>query len=61
MKDKITIFLGGMLAGMLILMVIDQIPGSTAYKATVAIKSCEKDLPRTQSCILTAVPKEEEL
>ncbi len=36
----------------------EYLPISTVVKAGSAIKLCERNLPRIQHCIITAIPKE---
>lgn len=53
------LFIVGFLLGILFTVVTYEfLPVSTVVKADSAIELCELDLPRTQRCILTAIPKE---
>ena len=57
MKDTLaTLFLGGVLAVLMLMAAIDLSP--TSYKNIVdnAIKECEKSLPRDQHCKIVALP-----
>jgi len=59
MKNKLAMmFFGGMFLGTLLYnLLLTIIPTSTIYKYDKAIELCEKDLPRSQSCVITAIPK----
>ena len=49
----------GMVIGMLLTIVMyEYSPNSIVVKADSAIELCEQDLPRTQRCIITAIPEE---
>lgn len=53
------LFIVGVLLGILLTVVTYEfLPVSTVVKADSVIELCELDLPRTQHCILTAIPKE---
>jgi len=57
MKDTLaTLFLGGLIALLMLLAATDLSP--TSYKNVVdtAIKECEKSLPRDQYCKIVALP-----
>lgn len=55
----IALFIVGVLLGILLTVVTYEfLPVSTVVKADSVIELCELDLPRTQHCILTAIPKE---
>lgn len=57
MNNEVFYLIMGFLLGMAVIAAALLMPGSDSYANGVAIESCEKDLPRTQTCILTAVPK----
>lgn len=57
MKDTLaTLFLGGLIAVLMLVAAMDLSP--TSYKNVVdnAIKECEKSLPRDQHCKIVALP-----
>ncbi len=51
-------FLGGFVAALLFVHLVNMLPEATLQKAKKAIDECERDLPRNQSCVLTATPRE---
>ena len=54
-------FTGGFIVGVAVMTIISSLittrPGSFASQAHEAIKNCERDLPRSEHCILTAIPE----
>lgn len=50
-------FIVGVFTTSLIFIILTFIPGTKIKNYDDAIKECEKNLPRTQSCVITAIPK----
>ena len=51
-------FLGGVWFGWVIMMGVSALPSSYSEMARSAMDECEKTLPRNQTCVIIAVPKE---
>jgi hypothetical protein len=51
------IFIQGFTLGFLFAIILNCLPFSDRSKAIKAINECEKNLPRNQHCILTAIVK----
>ena len=51
-------FLGGMFVGWIVVVWLSTYPGSYRTMAVDALEECQKTLPRNQSCVIIAVPKE---
>ena len=50
-------FIAGFFVGIVLLIaLLDNLPGSLVKKHNEAIKECEKSLPRDQHCTLVALP-----
>ena len=49
----------GFVFGLICAMIILSIPSGLFHQAVTAIDECEKNLPRSQECVITAIPKEE--
>lgn len=47
----------GLILGMLLMGLCTLIPGTNVQQYNKAIEDCEKDLPRSQTCIISAKPK----
>ena len=57
-KDEKTALIAGIIIGAILVTMIQMTPWSYHFKAVKALEQCEKDLPRSQECVITAVPKE---
>jgi hypothetical protein len=56
--EKPYAYLIGFITGVLSLtLFLKIIPATIVYKYNKAIELCEKDLPRSQECVITAIPK----
>lgn len=51
-----TLFAGGVMALFILVAVIDLSPKSYKNIVENALKECEKDLPRSQHCVIVALP-----
>lgn len=58
MKMDGSSFVFGFIVGACILAIVAASPWSAMAKANKALADCEKDLPRSQRCEVTATPKE---
>ena len=56
--DGVSGFSGGALVTLLVTTVLNLLPGSYRSMAADAIAECQKSLPRDQTCVVVAVPKE---
>ena len=59
METLATLFFGGLIACLVMIVAIDMSPSSYKNIVDTAIKECEKSLPRDQNCKIIAVPKEQ--
>jgi hypothetical protein len=50
-------FIVGVFTTSLVFIILTFIPGTKIQIYDDAIKACEKNLPRTQTCVITAIPK----
>ena len=57
-KDEKTALIAGIIIGAMLVTMLTMVPWSYHSKALKALEQCEKDLPRSQECVITAVPKE---
>lgn len=57
-RDEKAALIAGMIIGAMLVTGITMLPWSYHSKAVKALEQCEKDLPRSQECVITAVPKE---
>ena len=56
-KTDYELFMFGLFCGMLLMFAIAASPWSVASKANAALANCEKDIPRSHQCEITAQPK----
>lgn len=49
----------GFVFGVLLTVIVANLPFSKLYKYNSAIKDCERNLPRELHCIITAIPNDE--
>lgn len=50
-------FFFGVVFAAFLIFIVSIIPGSKVYDYNKAIDECEKNLPRSQECVITAIPK----
>jgi len=50
-----TDFFGGFVIGCIFCVLLNLIPWSYTQQAKVAMRECERNLPRTEHCVITAV------
>lgn len=60
MNNEWPAFMIGMVVGFLVLFALISFPTSYHSKAIKALEQCEKDLPRSQECMIVGVPKPRE-
>lgn len=54
----ISMMVGLIIGIMFTYLMYEYLPASTVVKADSAIELCERNLPRTQKCIIAAIPEE---
>jgi hypothetical protein len=59
MSDAIPAFFFGIICGLVLIVFLLNTPSSLLKQAKEQIEQCEKDLPRSQHCVLTAVVEDE--
>ncbi len=61
MSDELLILLAGMVLGALLFGgSLNFVPGTIIYRHNELVAECEKELPRNQTCTISAVPYREE-